>query len=404
MKNLEKKISIIDATSGVSALVARINEMCGSTALFASAAKPQLTALDVALGSSSISEIVAAQSNWSVETISPVTAALSAITKNVAEPQLSILAALESKTSLLAHDKGIAKITSVATQISSITGVLASQTDYVKELIAPKTMLTDLQTIAMQAHKAIEVTGRLSAWQLGVIDTASLMVDRQVNWASKICSAEFSITPLPKIEDVVEVKPRVNVIALLPEDFKREKEKKEDITLEEALVKSPAFRISEKGKRIIDKVVAINHICERKGRDKLFKYTGATMRAAAAIGGTVCQTEETFGGIIDDFYEVFYENIKHIKAIVTDEVVRNEDVYQCIFRVKHMRTDLRHDYEHGKEKDIRNKDMAIGDSYKHYAGKPVLITSRDYLTTQDKLYDEFDELADHLLAVVDALA
>ena len=404
MKNLEKKISIIDATSGVSALVARINEMCGSTALLASADKPQLTALEVALGKSSISEIVAAQSKWSIETISPVTAAISAMTKNVAEPQLSILAALESKTSLLAHDKGIAKITSVATQISSITGVLASQTDYVKELIAPKTMLTDLQTIAMQAHKAIEVTGRLSAWQLGVIDTASLMVDRQVNWASKICSAEFSVTPLPKIEDVVEVKPRVNVIALLPEDFKREKEKKEDITPEEALAKSPAFRISEKGKRIIDKVVAINRICERKGHDKLFKYTGATMRAAAAIGGTVCQTEETFGGIIDDFYEVFYENIEHIKAIVTDEVVRNEDVYQCIFRVKHMRTDIRHDYEHGKEKDIRNKDMAIGNSYKHYAGKPVLITSSDYLTTQDKLYDEFDELADHLLAVVEALA
>ena len=404
MKDLEKKISIIDATSGVSALVARINEMCGSTALLASAATPQLTALDVALGRSSISEIVAAQSKWSIETISPVTAAISAMTKNVAEPQLSILAALETKTSLLAHDNGIAKIISVATQISSITGVLSSQTDYIKELIAPKTMLTDLQTIAMQAHKAIEVTGRISAWQLGVIDTASLMVDRQVNWASKICSAEFSVTPLPKIEDVVEVKPRVNVIALLPEELKREKEKKEDVTPEEALLKSPAYRMSEKGKRIIDKVVAVNRICERKGRDKLFKYTGATMRAAAAIGGTVCKTEETFGGIIDDFYEVFYENIEHIKAIVTDEVVRNEDVYQCIFRVKHMRTDLRHDYEHGKEKDIRNKDMAIGDSYKHYAGKPVLITSRDYLTTQDKLYDEFDELADHLLAVVEALA
>lgn len=404
MKDLEKKVSITETTSGISALAARINEMCGSTALLIGAVRPQLSALDVALGRSSISEIIAAQSKWSVETISPVTAAISALTKNITEPQLSVLAALENKTSLLAHDNGIAKITSVATQISSITGVLASQTDYIKELIAPKTMLTDLQTIAMQAHIAIEVTGRLSAWQLGVIDTASLMVDRQVNWASKICSAEFSVTPLPKIEGVVEVKPRVNVIALLPEDFKREKEKKEDITPEEALEKSPAFRISEKGKRIIDKVVAINRICERKGRDKLFKYTGATMRAAAAIGGTVCQTEETFGGIIDDFYEVFYENIEHIKARVTDEVVRNEDVYQCIFRVKHMRTDLRHDYEHGKEKDIRNKDMAISDSYKHYAGKPVLITSSDYLTTQDKLYDEFDELVDHLLAVVEAFA
>lgn len=401
---MEKKLSIIEATASMSTVAARINEMCGGTALLASAAKPQLTALDAALRQSSLSEIIAAQSKWSFETVSPVTTAISALTKNITEPQLSVLAALENKTSLLAHNNGIAKITSVATQISSITGILASQTDYIQELIAPKTMLTDLQAIATQAHTAIEATGRLSAWQLGVIDTASLMVDRQVNWASKICSSEFSITPLSKIEDNIEVKPRINVIALLPEELKREKEKKVDVTLEEALVKSPAYRISEKGKRLIDKVVAINKICERKGRERLFKYTGATMRAAAAIGGTICQTEETFGGIIDDFYEVFYENIEHIKAIVTDEVVRNEDVYQCIFRVKHMRTDLRHDYDHGKEKDIRNKDMAIGDSYMHYAGKPVLITSSDYLTTQDKLYDEFDVLADHLLLVVEEFA
>lgn len=401
---MEKKLSIIEATASMSSVAARINEMCGGTALLASAAKPQLTALDAALRQSSLSEIIAAQSKWSFETVSPVTTAISALTKNITEPQLSVLAALENKTSLLAHNNGIAKITSVATQISSITGILASQTDYIKELIAPKTMLTDLQAIATQAHTAIEATGRLSAWQLGVIDIASLMVDRQVNWASKICSSEFSITPLSKIEDNIEVKPRLNVIALLPEELKREKEKKVDATPEEALVKSPAYRISEKGKRLIDKVVAINKICERKGRERLFKYTGATMRAAAAIGGTICQTEETFGGIIDDFYEVFYENIEHIKAIVTDEVVRNEDVYQCIFRVKHMRTDLRHDYDHGKEKDIRNKDMAIGDSYMHYAGKPVLITSSDYLTTQDKLYDEFDVLADHLLLVVEEFA
>ena len=402
---MEKKESIIEAASNISSMVAKINEVCGgSSALWASAVKPQITALDVALGRNSISEIIAAQSKWSVETISPVTAAISAITPNITEPRLSVLAALEDKTCLLARDNGIAKITSVATQISSISDILASQTDYIKELIAPKAMLTDLQSIATQAHKAIEATGQLSAWQLGMVDIASIMVDRQVNWASKICSAGFSVTPLPKFEDVVGIEPRVNVIALLPEELKREKEKKEDISPEEALVKSPAYRMSEQGKRIIDKVVAINRICERKGRDKLFKYTGATMKAAAAIGGTVCQTEETFGGIIDDLYEVFYENLEHIKEVVTDEVVRRENVYQCIFHVKNMRTDLRHDYEHGKEKDIRNKDMAIGESYKHYAGKPVLITSSDYLTTQDKLYDEFDLFADHLLAVVDAFA
>lgn len=401
---MEKKVSILEATGSMTSLAARINEVCGSTALLASAVKPQLSPMDVASGSRSISEIIAAQSKWSVETINPVVTSMSAIIKSVTEPQYPALAALEKNTSLLAHNNGIAKITSVATQISSISGILASQPDYIRELIAPRTMFADLLSIATHAHKAIENTGQLSAWQLGVVDTASLMVDRQVNWASKICSAEFSITPLPKHKDVGKVEPRVNVIALLPEELKREKEKKEDVTLEEALMKSPAYRMSEKGKRIIDKVVAINKICDRKGRERFFKYTGATMRAAASIGGTVCQTEETFGIIIDDLYEVFYENLERIKKVVTEGVVKKEDVYQCIFHVKNMRTDLRHDYEHGKEKDIRKKDKAIGNSYKCYSGKTVLVTSSDYLTAQEKLYDEFDALADHLLAIAEAFA
>lgn len=400
---MENKESIIEAVSSISSMVAKINEMCGSSVLWDSAVKPQLNALDMAVGRIPITEITAARSKWGIETTRPITASITALTKNITEPQLSVLAALENKTSLLAHDNGIAKITSVATQISSISGILASQTDYIRELIAPKSMLADLQDIATQTHQAIEATGCLSAWQLGVVDTASLMVDRQVNWASHICSAELNVISSPKFDDVAALIPRVNVIARLPEDLKREKEKNEGITPEEALVLSPAYRMSEKGKRIIDKVVAINKICERTGHEKMFKYTGATMRAAASIGGTVCQTEETFGNIIDDLYEVFYENLEHIKNLVTDETVRREEVYQCIFRVKYIRTDLRHDYEHGKEKDIRNKEMKIGDSYIHYAGKPVLITNKDYLTTQDKLYDEFDVLADHLLAVVGAI-
>ena len=106
---MEKKLSIIEATASMSSVAARINEMCGGTALLASAAKHQLTALDAALRQSSLSEIIAAQSKWSFETVSPVTTAISALTKNITEPQLSVLAALENKTSLLAHNNGDSK-------------------------------------------------------------------------------------------------------------------------------------------------------------------------------------------------------------------------------------------------------------------------------------------------------
>ena len=44
--------------------------------------------------------------------------------------------------------------------------------------------------------------------------------------------------------------------------------------------------------------------------------------------------------------------------------------------------------------------MEIGESYSHYVGKPVLLSSNDYLKTQDMLFDEFDELADYMIDVV----
>lgn len=118
-------MSVLEAAGSMTSLAARINEVCGSTALLASAVKPQLSAMDVAFGSRSISEIIAAQSRWSVETINPVVTSMSAIIKSVTEPQYPALAALEKNTSLLAHNNGIARITSVATQISSISGILA---------------------------------------------------------------------------------------------------------------------------------------------------------------------------------------------------------------------------------------------------------------------------------------
>ena len=97
---------------------------------------------------------------------------------------------------------------------------------------------------------------------------------------------------------------------------------------------------------------------------------------------------------------IFYENLEHIKEYVSDGAVRSDELFQCIFRVKDIRTDYRHDNNHGGESKIRKKELEIGESYSHYVGKPVLLSSNNYLKTQDMLFDEFDELADYMIGVV----
>ena len=68
--------------------------------------------------------------------------------------------------------------------------------------------------------------------------------------------------------------------------------------------------------------------------------------------------------------------------------------------MKNMRTDLRHDYEHGLDGDIRKANRKIGDTYSHYAGRPVLLSSSDFMKVQDGLYNEFDILVDYLTGIV----
>ena len=345
-----------------------------------------------------ISDLVASPSKWSVDTIGAATAAIPSIADTYLGKNISALAAMEAQTSVLAHDFGIPKITSVASQLSTITGLFSEETAPYKELIAPTSMMNDLQTLALTTHKTIADAGCVSEWGLGVLNSASCLVDRQVDWASQLCKSVYDIEPVTRIEELGIATPKVNVITWLPIELENEKKRKKDITIGEALDKSSVCRLAEKGKRLINKVVDINNLCVRMGRKPIFKYTGGTMNAAATMGGTFCQTKDSFGDILDGLYKIFYENLEHIKEHVGDKAVRNDDVFQCIFRVKMMRNDFRHDLDHGSESEIRKKELEIGKSYSHYVGKPVITASGEFQRAQEMLFDEFDVLADYLQA------
>ena len=86
--------------------------------------------------------------------------------------------------------------------------------------------------------------------------------------------------------------------------------------------------MAEKGKRIINKIVDLNTLCERSGHKPLFKYTGAALNTAASMGGTVCTSKESFGIIVDGLYFLFYENLERIK----DFFIRLAAVIRQLFK------------------------------------------------------------------------
>lgn len=422
-ESLKQSTSLQRAITDFSSLSTKISEACGGVsdiqalatplsgkALWGQIDKAKSSLANVVLGNnwqnvfdtdsiagiSKLSDIRAATSLWSIDkALLP-----DDYSKAYSTPSLSALGALERQTSLLAKDYGLSHITSVASQISTITGMFSQQALSVKELIAPSTMLSDLETLALSTHRSFVDVGSVSEWQLGIVDSASYLVDRQVDWASQLCKTVYDEKPFTYLEGQDIATPKLNFISWLPIDLEVEKKKNQDIKPNEALEKSTLYRLSEKGKRLINKIVTINQLCERSQKKPIFKYSGGTMKAAATMGGTYCSTKEALGEIIDGLYMIFYENLEHIKEYVSDGAVRSDELFQCIFRVKDIRTDYRHDNNHGGESKIRKKELEIGESYSHYVGKPVLLSSNDYLKTQDMLFDEFDELADYMIDVV----
>lgn len=376
------KDALSQAALSFSSLAMKLNEICGRnklpgfnsflgpmdyTAYLASMTKPKDNVMDVVLGR-----------------------------------KMPALAMLEEQTRLLTQNRGLADITSVVSQITAISTMLSSQTERVRELVAPTSMLIDLQKIATQTHQSIVDTGNISTWKLGVLNSASFMVNRQIDWISQFCSTVFGDRSLDDIDELDGLTAKVNIISHLPYDLEEEKKKHDFASQEEVLEETATFKLSERGKRLIDKITTINTLCERKGIKPLFKYTGATLRAAATMAGTICIDKESFDEVVEGFYMFFYENLSRIKGLVTDDAVRKEDVYQCIFRMKDIRTEYHHDYEHGSNSAIRAKNRDIGDCYSHYSGKQVLFTKEDYLSAQNLIYNEFDILINHLFEKVDA--
>jgi hypothetical protein len=72
--------------------------------------------------------------------------------------------------------------------------------------------------------------------------------------------------------------------------------------------------------------------------------------------------------LIDALYEVVYEGSAELGRI-PDEF--KEDTF-IGFTIKHLRSDLRHDLEHGEKKDIEKKIARAAEIYNRYVGRTAL--------------------------------
>ena len=321
----------------------------------------------------------------------------------------SRLCILEHETSLIANVPET--FTSVATQIASITEALDRKLPIgwrYDNLLTISTLISDYCSLATRQHELLQKASNSDevSWRLGILDAASIFVDRQVGWHLGFTDAIAGEEITDSEKDVLEAES--TALSLIPTHlgYTRRIEKTPTEGLEESVITA----ITEKGKRIADNVLTINRLRLDIGESRIFGLSETVVGGMLNLSTTVCSTEEQLGRIIDVLYFVFYENLKHIKILIGDgdenkgdQMVRKEKIYQCIFDVKIIRSDIRHDLDHGKPNEVKKKLKSVGDCYKKYCGNRPL-KPKDFKKLQEHIYDKMIELEDMLIQMMESEA
>ena len=308
------------------------------------------------------------------------------------------LCRLEQEISQL--EKIPSAITSATAQIASITEAMGEKSSLEEGWETLSHLLDDYCDLASKQYAQILGTAdeKETEWRLGVVEAASRYVDRQITWSFQLSDfvAEEDITESPE-----GVETEGSALPLIPSyiGYTRRVNK----TPVEGLEESAITRLSEKGKRITDQIIAINRLQLDKGKDRIFELSETLVQGMLGMSQLVCNTADKLGALIDTLYFAFYENLKHIKILighgdeeVGDRMVREDEEYQCIFDVKTIRSDLRHDLDHGGEKEYKKKMKNIGDCYKKYCGNRPL-KERDFRMLQEGIYDKVLQLEEILI-------
>jgi hypothetical protein len=141
----------------------------------------------------------------------------------------------------------------------------------------------------------------------------------------------------------------------------------------------------------------MNKVYDSKKGEDLFKLTNELIISMPKIGNSINSKEE-YKFFIDALYKIFYEGSGTLKRIPTSKINDNS----IFIEIKHLRTDVFHDVEHGKHQDIKKKKKIISDIYYKYCAKKTfnLLNPSDLRTLQSKLLNNLNDELTNLQTIL----
>ncbi len=329
------------------------------------------------------------------KTLTDITSSLSVSMPNLTQTiNLLKISALEYETASLLKTSGL----DVSMPLSSLnlTNTLSSLATVNSDLL-PKidTVLSATQVLGDYSSLIQKQYGKLQkniydyAKPLKVLDIATNVVGTQIasacsyidNWNEE---SEIEFRPLR----VSNSKTSIQYIPVylgyaLKDDSKYD--------LEEEFDKSIISKILILGKTITEKIKYINEI---NSEGNIFKPTNASFTAISCISTAFSVDKDTFANVVDSLYMLIYEGSGSASRILK---ILNDDECETLWNIKHLRTDFRHDYEHGNENNIQKKKKLIADAYKNTCRMQKPLRQKEWVSAHHNLFVAVDEFLDLII-------
>lgn len=125
-----------------------------------------------------------------------------------------------------------------------------------------------------------------------------------------------------------------------------------------------------------------NEIYSSKSGEDLFKLTNKASMSLSKIE-IPCRDLNQYGDFIDALYFLIYEGSGDCKRLTSPPP-------EIVMDIKHLRTAIRHDINHGKRKEIIKKNLKISEIFEKYSGKrtPGMCSPEDFLSIQVRILNK----------------
>jgi hypothetical protein len=152
---------------------------------------------------------------------------------------------------------------------------------------------------------------------------------------------------------------------------------------------SPTAALSQKARKVTERVILCNRNAKLLGDEEIFTPTTSFLEAQNNLGWIRVEDNFSLGNLVDCLYIMLYEAAG--AGTLRYEKFMNDEACSIIWAIKHLRNKLlRHDPDHGNEPDQRKSWWGLSNSLSKLGASSLPRTREDFQGLHRRLLDEVD--------------